>query len=162
MATKKETSADHSSALSAVVAQIQKQYGEGAIVKLGEASASTTIESISAGALTVDLALGIGGLPRGRIVEVFGPESSGKTTLVLHVIANAQKEGGTAAFSSKAPLWGMGPSPRGTTMTSHWTGKVHIIPRPASPEHSFWMDRTYQEKGSIFTQMAAQFRAIGL
>jgi recombination protein RecA len=98
MPAKKEAAADTSSALSAVVAQIQKQYGEGAIVKLGEASANTQIEAISTGSLTVDLALGIGGLPRGRIVEIYGPESSGKTTLVSHVIANAQKAGGTAAF----------------------------------------------------------------
>jgi recombination protein RecA len=98
MAAKKETPADSSTALSAVVAQIQKQYGEGAIVKLGEASANTKIEAISTGSLTVDLALGIGGVPRGRIIEIYGPESSGKTTLVSHVIANAQKAGGTAAF----------------------------------------------------------------
>ena len=98
MAAKKETPVDSSSALSAVVAQIQKQYGEGAIVKLGDAAADTKIESISTGALTLDIALGIGGLPRGRIVEIYGPESSGKTTLVSHVIANAQKTGGAAAF----------------------------------------------------------------
>ena len=98
MAAKKETPVDKSSALSAVVAQIQKQYGEGAIVKLGDAAANTKIESISTGALTLDLALGIGGLPRGRVVEIYGPESSGKTTLVSHVIANAQKAGGAAAF----------------------------------------------------------------
>ncbi|HSR88356.1 MAG TPA: recombinase RecA, partial [Pontiella sp.] len=98
MAAKKDTPADSSTALSAVIAQIQKQYGEGAIVKLGDASANRHIESISTGALTLDLALGIGGLPRGRIVEIYGPESSGKTTLVSHVIANAQKAGGAAAF----------------------------------------------------------------
>ncbi|MCK4565354.1 MAG: DNA recombination/repair protein RecA, partial [Verrucomicrobia bacterium] len=98
MAAKKVTPVDKSSALSTVVAQIQKQYGEGAIVKLGEASANRKIESISTGALTLDLALGIGGLPRGRVVEIYGPESSGKTTLVSHVIANAQKAGGYAAF----------------------------------------------------------------
>jgi len=98
MAAKKETPSDSSSALSAVIAQIQKQYGEGAIVKLGEASANTQIEAISTGALTVDIALGIGGVPRGRIIEIYGPESSGKTTLVSHIIANAQKAGGQAAF----------------------------------------------------------------
>ncbi len=98
MAAKKETASDSAATLSAVIAQIQKQYGEGAIVKLGEASANTKIESISTGALTVDLALGIGGVPRGRIIEIYGPESSGKTTLVSHVIANAQKAGGQAAF----------------------------------------------------------------
>lgn len=98
MAAKKKAPVDKSSALSTVVAQIQKQYGEGSIVKLGEAAANTKIESISTGALTLDLALGIGGLPRGRVVEIYGPESSGKTTLVSHVIANAQRAGGAAAF----------------------------------------------------------------
>ena len=78
--------------------QIQKQYGEGSIVKLGNSSADNKIESISTGAFTVDMALGIGGVPRGRIVEIYGPESSGKTTLVSHIIANAQKQGGSAAF----------------------------------------------------------------
>ncbi len=98
MAAKKDASSESESALNAVLAQIQKQYGEGAIVKLGEASAKKQIESISTGALTVDIALGIGGVPRGRIIEIYGPESSGKTTLVSHIIANAQKNGGSAAF----------------------------------------------------------------
>ncbi len=98
MAAKKTPVVDKSAALSTVVAQIQKQYGEGAIVKLGSVSANMKIETISTGALTLDLALGIGGVPRGRIVEIYGPESSGKTTLVSHIIANAQKTGGLAAF----------------------------------------------------------------
>ena len=98
MAAKKGATQEPEAALSAVVAQIQKQYGEGAIVKLGESSTNKKIEAISTGALTVDLALGIGGVPRGRIVEIYGPESSGKTTLVSHIIANAQKAGGSAAF----------------------------------------------------------------
>ena len=98
MPIKKNVPENADAALSAVVSQIQKQYGEGAIVKLGEASADRKIEAISTGALTVDMALGIGGVPRGRIIEIFGPESSGKTTLVSHVIANAQKMGGAAAF----------------------------------------------------------------
>ncbi|MBP7828754.1 MAG: recombinase RecA [Kiritimatiellae bacterium] len=85
-------------ALSAVLAQIQKEFGEGAIMRLGKEEAHAQVPSISTGALTLDLALGIGGVPRGRIIEVFGPESSGKTTLVLHIIANAQKNGGVAAF----------------------------------------------------------------
>ena len=87
-----------SSTLEDVVLQIQKQYGEGSIVKLGDASADNKIDFISTGALTVDMALGIGGVPRGRIIEIYGPESSGKTTLVSHIIANAQKLGGSAAF----------------------------------------------------------------
>ncbi|MFH0908764.1 MAG: recombinase RecA [bacterium] len=86
------------SALSAVLAQIQKEYGDGAIMRLGHEQSKISIDVISTGALTLDLALGVGGVPRGRVVEVFGPESSGKTTLVLHIIANAQKKGGLAAF----------------------------------------------------------------
>jgi recombination protein RecA len=84
--------------LSAVLAQIQKEFGEGAIMRLGNEGAVSKIPAISTSALTLDMALGIGGVPRGRIVEIFGPESSGKTTLVLHIIANAQKAGGLCAF----------------------------------------------------------------
>ena len=84
--------------LDAAISSITKAYGEGAIMRLGDAGASMKIEVIPTGALGVDLALGAGGLPRGRIVEIYGPESSGKTTLMLHVIANAQKMGGLAAF----------------------------------------------------------------
>lgn len=87
-----------SAALSAVLAQIQKEFGEGAIMRLGDEQALVRVPCIPTGALTLDLALGIGGVPRGRIIEIFGPESSGKTTLVLHIIANAQKTGGMAAF----------------------------------------------------------------
>ena len=85
-------------ALDAVLAQIEKSYGKGAIMKLGENAGNVDIEVIPTGCLALDLALGIGGLPRGRIVEIYGPESSGKTTLSLHVIAEAQKLGGTVAF----------------------------------------------------------------
>ena len=81
-----------------VLAQIRKEFGEGAIMRMGDASSLKEVEHISTGAFCVDQALGIGGLPRGRVVEIYGPESSGKTTLTLHVIANAQKAGGTAAF----------------------------------------------------------------
>ena len=94
----KSSKSSSSNSLEDVVLQIQKQYGEGSIVKLGNASADNKIESISTGAFTVDMALGIGGVPRGRIIEIYGPESSGKTTLVSHIIANAQKQGGSAAF----------------------------------------------------------------
>ncbi len=81
-----------------VLAQIRKEFGEGAIMRMGDAASEQEIEHISTGAFCLDTALGIGGLPRGRIVEIYGPESSGKTTLTLHVIANAQKAGGVAAF----------------------------------------------------------------
>lgn len=77
---------------------IKKKYGQGSIMRLGDASASMNIEAISTGCLSLDMATGIGGVPRGRIVEIFGPESSGKTTLALHIAAEAQKEGGMAAF----------------------------------------------------------------
>ena len=84
-------------ALDAALSQIEKQFGKGSVMKLGEYKAME-VETISTGALSLDMALGIGGLPRGRIIEVYGPESSGKTTLALHVIAEAQKLGGEAAF----------------------------------------------------------------
>src|SRR3984957_20149340 len=84
--------------LDAAISTITKTYGEGSIMRLGEAQARVGIEVIPTGALGLDLALGVGGIPRGRVVEIFGPESSGKTTLMLHVIANAQKAGGLAAF----------------------------------------------------------------
>jgi len=84
--------------LEVAISTITKTYGEGSIMRLGDARAQVKIDVISTGALALDLALGVGGIPRGRVVEVFGPEASGKTTLVLHVIANAQKAGGLAAF----------------------------------------------------------------
>src|SRR6266852_3930930 len=84
--------------LDAAISSITKAYGEGSIMRLGDARAQIKIDVIPTGALAVDLALGVGGVPRGRVVEIFGPESSGKTTLMLHVIANAQKAGGLAAF----------------------------------------------------------------
>jgi len=85
-------------ALSAALSQIEKQFGKGAIMRMGDGSAQRNVEVISTGSLAIDVALGIGGLPRGRVVEIYGPESSGKTTLTLQVIAEAQKAGGTAAF----------------------------------------------------------------
>jgi len=85
-------------ALAAALGQIEKQYGKGAIMRMGDGSAARDIEAISTGSLTLDVALGIGGLPRGRVVEIYGPESSGKTTMALQVVAQAQKLGGTAAF----------------------------------------------------------------
>ena len=85
-------------ALSAALSQIEKQFGKGAVMRMGDVSAVRDVESISTGSLGLDVALGIGGLPRGRVVEIYGPESSGKTTLSLQVMAEAQKAGGTAAF----------------------------------------------------------------
>lgn len=94
----KKTKKDLPDALQTVLKQIQKEFGDGAIMRLGEEDLVKDVPCISTGALTLDLALGIGGLPRGRVVEIYGPEASGKTTLVQHVIANAQRDGGTAAF----------------------------------------------------------------
>jgi len=85
-------------ALAAALGQIEKQFGKGSVMRLGDASASYDVEAISTGSLGLDIALGIGGLPKGRVVEIYGPESSGKTTLTLQVIAEVQKAGGTAAF----------------------------------------------------------------
>ncbi|RMX04023.1 recombinase RecA [Legionella jordanis] len=85
-------------ALSAALAQIERQFGKGSVMRMGDNQAVRDIEAISTGSLGLDIALGIGGLPRGRIVEIYGPESSGKTTLTLQVIAECQKKGGTAAF----------------------------------------------------------------
>src|SRR5213080_1528126 len=85
-------------ALTAALSQIERSYGKGAIMKLGEAAAQRNIDVIPTGSLTLDMALGVGGIPRGRVVEIYGPESSGKTTLALHIIAQAQKLGGVAAF----------------------------------------------------------------
>jgi len=95
---KKPEEKPQSSVLETVIAQIRKEFGEGAIMRMGEVEVSRKIAVISTGAFSLDLALGVGGLPRGRVVEIFGPESSGKTTLCLHVIANAQRNGGMAAF----------------------------------------------------------------
>ncbi len=85
-------------ALSAALSQIEKQFGKGSVMRMGDTSAVRNIEAISTGSLGLDVALGIGGLPKGRVVEIYGPESSGKTTLTLQVVAEAQKMGGTAAF----------------------------------------------------------------
>ena len=85
-------------ALGAALGQIEKQFGKGAVMRLGDSAANRDIDAVSTGSIGLDVALGIGGLPRGRVVEIYGPESSGKTTLTLHAIAEMQKKGGTAAF----------------------------------------------------------------
>jgi len=89
---------DRAKALELAIGQIEKQFGKGSVMRLGEASARLSVEVIPTGALALDLALGVGGVPRGRIVEIFGNEASGKTTLAYHIIAEAQRRGGTAAF----------------------------------------------------------------
>jgi len=95
---KTQNSDDREKALNAALTQIQKQFGKGAVMKLGDDDAKLNIEAISTGSMSLDLATGIGGVPKGRIIEVYGPESSGKTTLALHIIAESQKQGGRAAF----------------------------------------------------------------
>jgi len=90
--------ADKRAALEMALKQIEKQFGKGSIMKLGEAGATMNVETVPTGSLALDIALGVGGLPRGRVIEVYGPESSGKTTVALHVIAEVQKRGGQAAF----------------------------------------------------------------
>ena len=92
------TMLDKEKALEIALGQIEKQFGKGAVMKLGDAAANMNISAIPTGSIDLDIALGVGGVPRGRIIEIFGPESSGKTTIALHIIAQAQKLGGTAAF----------------------------------------------------------------
>ena len=89
---------DKLKALDAAIAQIEKQYGKGSVMKLGDSAANMNVESIPTGSLSLDIALGIGGLPKGRVIEIYGPESSGKTTVALHCVAEAQKRGGIAGF----------------------------------------------------------------
>src|SRR5678815_5648371 len=93
-----EVKSDRRQALELALASIDRQFGKGAIMRLGQGGALDEMAVIPTGALSLDVALGIGGIPRGRITEIYGPESSGKTTLALHVIAEAQQAGGTAAF----------------------------------------------------------------
>jgi recombination protein RecA len=96
--SKVESSTSKDKSIDLAVSQIERQYGKGAIMKLGEGAMLGEMPTISTGSLSLDLALGVGGLPRGRVVEIYGPEASGKTTLALHVVAEAQKKGGIAAF----------------------------------------------------------------
>jgi recombination protein RecA len=98
MATQPKDSPDKTKAVESAVSQIEKMYGKGSIMRLGESSPLADVKAISTGSLALDAALGVGGVPRGRVVEIYGPESSGKTTLSYHIIASAQKQGGTAAF----------------------------------------------------------------
>lgn len=98
MAQEGKNTDERDKSLELAVGQIEKQFGKGAIMRLGEMSAALTVESVPTGSLTLDLALGIGGIPKGRITEIFGPEASGKSTLAQHIIAQAQKRGGIAAY----------------------------------------------------------------
>src|SRR5262245_14277486 len=92
------SSMDKSKALDAALSQIERNFGKGSIMKLGKSGKSMDVETVSTGSLGLDIALGVGGLPRGRVIEIYGPESSGKTTLALHCVSEAQKKGGICAF----------------------------------------------------------------
>src|SRR5699024_9533423 len=85
-------------ALDAALAQIEKQFGKGSVMKLGDQGANMNIETVPTGSLSLDVALGLGGIPKGRVVEIYGPESGGKTTVALHMVAEVQKRGGIAGF----------------------------------------------------------------
>src|SRR5438270_9936829 len=98
VASDEKSDAKRQAALKGALAQIEKQYGKGAVMRMGDPGARVAVDVIPTGALSLDIALGIGGVPKGRIVEIFGPESSGKTTLVYHILAEAQKLGGVCAF----------------------------------------------------------------
>ncbi|MHB8132189.1 MAG: recombinase RecA family protein, partial [Mobilitalea sp.] len=89
---------DKARALESALAQIEKQFGKGSIMKLGDSNANMGIETVPTGSISLDIALGLGGVPKGRIVEIYGPESSGKTTVALHMVAEVQKKGGIAGF----------------------------------------------------------------
>ena len=126
MATKKQLepvapAADKKKALAAALGQIEKQFGKGSVMRLGE-NTGMNIEHIPTGRSGLDLALGIGGLPRGRIIEIYGPESSGKTTVALHSVAEAQKLGGTAAFiDAEHALDRFTPRHSALTLTACWS-----------------------------------------
>src|SRR5437588_11065787 len=93
-----KTDAKRQAALKGALSQIEKQFGKGTVMRMGDPGARVAVDAVSTGALPLDIALGVGGVPRGRVVEIFGPESSGKTTLVYHILAEAQKLGGVCAF----------------------------------------------------------------
>jgi Cdc6-like AAA superfamily ATPase len=139
----KESKVDRQKALDAALSQIDRAFGKGSAMKLGSKEAME-VESISTGSLGLDIALGIGGLPKGRVIEVYGPESSGKTTLALHVIAEAQKNGGTAAFVDAR-------SPRGALprmMCARWASIS--CQRMITP---FWLFKTL---AAAFQQMSCR------
>ena len=89
---------DKLKALDAALGQIEKQFGKGSVMKLGDSAANMNVETVPTGSLSLDIALGMGGVPKGRIIEIYGPESSGKTTVALHMVAEVQKRGGIAGF----------------------------------------------------------------
>lgn len=93
---------DKAKALDAAIAQIERQFGKGSVMKLGDHTANMNVETVPTGSLSLDIALGLGGLPKGRIIEIYGPESSGKTTVALHCVAEVQKQGGLRVLSTRS------------------------------------------------------------
>lgn len=141
MARKTDTGAK---TLDAVISQIRKEFGEGAIMRMGEAAGTKDIDVISTGAFSLDLALGVGGLPRGRVVEIFGQEASGKTTLALHVVANAQRNGGLAAFVDAEHAMDPGYSQRlGVNLDDL------LVSQPSSGEEALTITETLVRSGSL-------------
>lgn len=110
-------------ALDAAISHIEKQYGKGSVMKLGDNSAHMNVEAVPTGSLSLDLALGIGGLPKGRIIEIYGPESSGKTTVALHAVAEVQKRGGIAGFIDAEHA--LDPSMRRISVSTSTTSTYH-------------------------------------
>lgn len=135
---------DKLQAVKIAMEQIRKQYGKGAIMKLGEKSAMKKVDVIPTGSIALDIALGIGGLPRGRIVEIYGPEASGKTSLVLHILAEAQKQGGTAALVDAEH-----------SMDPHWAQLIGVdldellISQPDTGEQALEIVETLVRSGAI-------------
>lgn len=144
MAKKNVAKIAPTSDLDVVLAQIRKEFGEGAIMRMGDVDMIKQMPSVSTGAFSLDLALGIGGLPRGRIVELFGPESSGKTTLALHVVASAQKNGGQAAFVDAEHA-----------LDIQYAGKLGVnvedllVSQPASGEEALTITETLVRSGAL-------------
>ena len=141
---KKDDDTVGTSKLDSVLAQIRKEFGEGAIMRMGDVEAALDVPSVSTGSFSLDMALGIGGLPRGRVVEIFGPESSGKTTLALHVIASVQKAGGLAAFIDAEHA-----------MDPQYAGKIGVdldnllVSQPASGEEALTITHTLVSSNAL-------------
>ena len=132
-------------ALAAALSQIEKQFGTGSVMRMGDTRAVRNLEVVSSGSLALDIALGVGGLPRGRVVEIYGPESSGKTTLALQAIAQVQKAGGTAAFvdaehnmpRSLASRWRTCSFRSPTPVSRRWKSPTcWCAPAPSTPSSS--------------------------
>ena len=131
-------------ALDLAIQQIEKRFGKGSVMRLGEDSARLAVETISTGSLSVDLALGVGGIPRGRITEIFGPESAGKSTLAFHIVAEAQKQGGTAAYIDVEHTFD-------PTYAAHCGLKVEdlLISQPDAAEQALEITETLVRSGAV-------------